>query len=328
MIKFLYPQALWGLGILLILFGVLWYGYSRKRALLRAFGQEPLIRQTSYLPQNKHQWIQGGLLAGAIIALIITLARPVWPGASVKLKEGTLDVIAVLDVSLSMAAEDYADGVSRLQKAKDLLVNLLPDLTGNRMGLVLFARESFVQAGLTEDLVALKFVLQNWVKIESAPAGGSNVIPALSEAAGLFKESDRNKLILLFSDGGDATPEDLLASLEKFSGKNIKVVTVGLGNPEGSKIPVYGKNGKFEDWLQINGELVITRLNEASLKEIASRTGGKYIRIVSGKELKGILADTRLVGEKSTINDKELFQIPLGLAFLLLLLRRSSLVSA
>lgn len=320
MIKFLYPQAFWGLGILLILFGILWYGYNRRRSLLSAFGQENLIRQTSHLPQNWQQRVQGSLLVGVIIALIVALARPVWPGGAGKLREGSLEVVAILDVSRSMAAEDYAGEISRLKKAKEIVLDLLPDLTGNRMGLVLFARDSFIQASLTGDVVALKFVLQNWVNIESAPAGGSNLVPALQDALDLLEKSDRNKLILLFSDGGDSLSTDLQMVLEKLSSKAIKVVVVGLGNPQGSKIPVYRKDGKFEDWLRINNELVLTPLNEAPLKEIASKTGGKYIRVVSGKELRGMLKDTELVGEKAIANQKELFQIPLGLAFLLFLL--------
>lgn len=323
MIQFLYPKAFWGFGILLVLMGVLGIGYYRRRSLLRAFGQENLIRQTSRLSQNWLQWVQGGLLLGVVTALIIALARPVWPGGSVKLREGSLDVVAVLDVSRSMAAEDYGDSISRLQKAKEMLAGLFPDLIGNRVGLVVFARESFVQSNLTDDLVALKFVLQNWVKIESAPGGGSNLLSALLEASDLFKEEGRNKLILLFSDGGDVALPDLLPVQEKLSSKKIKVITIGLGNLKGSKIPVYGKDGKFEDWYRINNELILTSLNEPPLKEIAAKTDGKYIRVVSGKELQGLLKRRELVGEKSVVHEKEFFQIPLGLALLLLFIRKS-----
>jgi Ca-activated chloride channel family protein len=324
MITFLYPQAFWGLGILFVLFGILWIGYIRRRSLLSAFGQEDLIRQTSRFPQNWQQWIQGGLLVGILIVLILALARPIWPGTFIKLKEGSLDVITVLDVSRSMAAEDYGDRVSRLQKAKEMILSLLPDLTGNRMGLVLFARESFVQANLTDDLIALKFVLQNWVKIESAPGGGSNLMMALSDALNLFTEDTRNRLILLFSDGGDTVSSvDLLPILEKLSAKNVKVITVGLGNFQDSKIPVYGTNGKFEDWYRVSNELALTHLTEAPLKEIASKTSGKYVRVVSGKELQGLLKDIKWIGETTTVHEKELFQIPLGLALLLLILRKS-----
>ncbi|HWP45895.1 MAG TPA: VWA domain-containing protein [Candidatus Limnocylindrales bacterium] len=328
MIQFLYPQAFWGFGLLLILIGVLGIGYYRRRSLLRTFGQENLIRQTSRLSQNWDQWIQGGLLMGAVIALIITLARPVWPGGSIKLREGSLDVVAVLDVSRSMAAEDYGDEVSRLQKAKDMLMGLFPDLVGNRVGLVTFAREGFVQSNLTDDLVALKFVLQNWVKIESAPGGGSNILLALSEAYNLFKEEDRSKLILLFSDGGDVALPDLLPIQEKLSSKKIKVIAIGLGNLKGSKIPVYGKDGKFEDWYRINNELILTRLNESPLRELAAKTDGKYLRVISGKELQGLLKHVELVGEKSVVHEKEFFQIPLGLALLLLFIRKSSFLTA
>jgi Ca-activated chloride channel family protein len=110
------------------------------------------------------------------------MARPVLLGNFGEIRKGTLDVIAVLDVSKSMRAEDCGLRGSRLEMAKTALLQSLPDLAGNRLGLVTFAGKSFPQAELTDDLDALEFVLKNWVTVDSAPSQGSNIGMALSEA--------------------------------------------------------------------------------------------------------------------------------------------------
>jgi Ca-activated chloride channel family protein len=313
-VDFLNIHAFWTmLGLPLVVGAVLW-GLHRRQAILREFGQIDLLIQFSRFPLTSkatYQILSRSLCFGL---LVISMARPILNGNSGEILKGTLDVVAVLDVSKSMRAEDCGPGGSRLEIAKTALLQSLPDLTGNRLGLVTFAGKSFPQAELTDDLQALEFVLKNWVTVDSAPFQGSNIGMALSEAISLFEQNKGKKVILFFSDGGHVRPKNLDGILTDINGKRITVVSVGVGSKEGAKIPVYYKEGRIKEWLKIDGHEVETFLNEGILKEISQGTGGKYIHLTSGKELKGVLRDPVVVGTGALSEGREIFQIPLGLA--------------
>jgi len=249
--------------------------------------------------------------------LVTATARPLLSGNSEQIKEGTLDVVAVLDVSKSMAAEDCGPEVSRIERAKDVLLGCFPELAGNRLGIVTFAGNSFPQAELTDDFQALRFVLKNWVTVDSAPSQGSNIGKALSEAVHLFEKGDKKKMILLFSDGGHVRPENLEGILTDIGARGISVISSGLGSRKRSRIPVYEK-GTFKEWLKIEGKEAVTGLNDGILREISQATGGKYVRISSGKEFRGIFRDPAVVGKRVLSGGREIFQIPLALSILLL----------
>jgi Ca-activated chloride channel family protein len=117
----------------------------------------------------------------------------------------------------------------------------------------------------------------------------------------------------LFSDGGHARPENLDKILTEMGTRGITIVSVGVGSKEGTKIPVY-EEGRVKEWLKIDGIEVETRLNEDILREISQETGGKYIHLMSAKELKGVLRDPVVIGKKASSGGREIFQLPLGLA--------------
>ena len=297
--------------------GAIVWGLKRRKAILREFGRMDLLTQFSRFPFNRKITYQS-LPAALCFALLITaIARPLLSGNSHQIKEGTLDVVAVLDVSKSMAAEDCGPEVSRVEQAKDVLLSCFPELSGNRLGIVTFAGESFPQAELTDDFQALRFVLKNWVTVDSAPSQGSNIAKALSEAIHIFEKGDKEKIILLFSDGGHVRPENLEGILTDIEARGITVISVGLGSHKDSRIPVY-ENGTFKEWFKIEGKEVVTRLNDGILGEISQGTGGKYVQLSSGKELRGIFRDPAVVGKRVLSGGREIFQIPLALSILLL----------
>jgi Ca-activated chloride channel family protein len=225
--------------------------------------------------------------------------------------------VAIVDVSNSMGAEDCGSGDSRLEMAKDTLLGCLADLAGNRLGIVTFSGKSFPQAELTDDFQALRFVLKNWVRIGSAPSQGSNIGAALTEAVNLFEKADKKKIILVLSDGGHVRPENLQGIVADIKANGISVISGGIGSLKGSRIPVYEK-GKFKEWFTVDGKEAFTRLNEAMLQEISQASGGKYIRLSSGKELRGVFRDPAVVGKKVLSGGREIFQIPLVLSIALL----------
>jgi len=316
-LEFLNAKAFWAMLVLPLVLGAIVLGFRRRKAILEEFGKMDLLAQFSRLSCNRKIVYQRLPTVLCFALLITAAARPLLSGNSGQIKEGTLDVVAVLDVSKSMAAEDCGPEVSRVEMAKDILLGCLPELAGNRLGIVTFAGNSFPQAELTDDFQALTFVLKNWVGVDSAPSQGSNIGKALSEAVHLFEKGDRKKIILLFSDGGHIRPENLGGILADISANGIGVVSAGLGSLTGSRIPVYEK-GKFKEWLKIEGKEVSTRLNEGILGQISQVTGGRYIRLRSGKELRGIFRDPAVVGKRVLSGGREIFQIPLALSIVLL----------
>jgi Ca-activated chloride channel family protein len=310
---FLNPHAFWiMLGLPFVVGAVLW-GLRRREAILGEFGRVDLLIQFSRFSLGCKPVYQVLPAALCFCLLVVSVARPILHGNSKEIMKGTLDVVAVLDVSKSMRAEDCGPEGSRLEMAKTTLLQSLPDLAGNRLGLVTFAGTSFPQAELTDDLEALEFVLKKWVTVDSAPSQGSNIGMALSEAIRLFEEDKRKRVILFFSDGGHVRPENLDGILTEIGSRGITVVSFGVGSKEGTKIPVY-EEGRIKEWLKIDGIEVETRLNEDILREISEGTGGKYIHLMSAKKLKGVLRGPVVMGKKAPSGGREIFQLPLGLA--------------
>ena len=310
---FLNTHAFWTiLGLPFVVGAVLW-GWHRREAILRELGRMDLLIQFSRFPLGCKPIYQVLPTALCFGLLVFSMARPVLHGHSREIPKGSLDVVAVLDVSKSMSAEDCGPGGSRFEMAKATLLQSLPDLVGNRLGLVTFAGKSFPQAELTDDLEALTFVVKNWVTVDSAPSQGSNIGMALSEAIGLFEDNKRKRVILFFSDGGHVRPENLDGILTEIAAKGITILSVGVGSKEGAKIPVY-EEGRIKEWFKIDGNEVETRLNEDILREISLGTRGKYIHLMSGKKLVRALRDPVVMGKKALAGGREIFQLPLGLA--------------
>ena len=316
-LEFLDPRAFWAMLALAFVLGAIVWGLKRRKSILSEFGRMDLLTQFSRFPFNRKIFYERFTTVLSFTLLVTVAARPLLSGNSQQIKEGTLDVVAVVDVSKSMAAEDCGPEVSRVKQAKDLLLRCFPELAGNRLGIVTFAGNSFPQAELTDDFQALTFVLKNWVTVDSAPSQGSNIAKALSEAVHLFEKGDKKKIILLLSDGGHVRPENLEWIITDIGARGINVISVGLGSPKGSKIPVYEK-GTFKEWLKIEGKEAITRLNDGILEEISQATGGKYIHASSGKALQGIFRDPAVMGKGVLSGGREIFQIPLALSIVLL----------
>jgi Ca-activated chloride channel family protein len=226
-----------------------------------------------------------------------------------------LDTVIILDVSKSMAAEDYHQQ-SRLAKARSLVRGLFPALPGNRVGMVTFAGNSFRQAELTADLSALDYILQHWIDINTAGLGGSNLVQALETGLALFPDApQRQQVIFLFSDGGEGN-EEFHTVLDKAVQRGIRINTVGLGGLQPARIPQYDAQHRFQGFLRIDGQVVTTSLLEAPLQHIASAAHGTYQRIAPGTSESHILTQAAGVANTMAREEYRLFQ-PFLLAGLL-----------
>jgi Ca-activated chloride channel family protein len=140
---------------------------------------------------------------------------------------------------------------------------------------------------LTEDLTALKFMLQHWVKVGSIPLGGSDIGAALEAGIAAFEQNDRQKRLLLLSDGGD-WEDKLVAAALHAQRQAITIVSLGLGDLAPARIPRYDRHGVFQGYMAHAGQILTTALNERTLQYLAEATDGHYLR---GQ-------DTGLVGKR------------------------------
>jgi hypothetical protein len=213
----------------------------------------------------------------------------------------------IIDVSKSMGAEDYHPD-SRLSKARQIILEMLPHLQGNRVGFVTFAGNSFRQAELSEDFAALEFILKHWITIDSAGVGGSNLVRALETGlAVLPEETDRDCLFVLFSDGGDEA-QNFAEILPKIVQRRARIITFGVGGLEPSRIPRYDAAHKFLGYVEANGQTVTTQLNEAPLQHIAQATHGLYRRVAHRDSWQNVWQHKTVVGEALMRDERRVFQ--------------------
>jgi Ca-activated chloride channel family protein len=314
--RFAQSEICWLLVLLPLLLLLLRLRAQRHTLFVRRLGDPSLLRQTPpRFPGLHRKWLQSFLVLVPFLSIVLALADPRTPHGQPRLRTGTLDVVLVIDVSKSMAAEDYG-AQSRLTKAREIAQNLLLDLRGNRVGLVTFAGSSFRQAELTEDLTALEFILKHWVSIDSVGVGGSNTARALETGLALFSEdSPRAQTMLLFSDGGDAD-EHLEAALTKAAQRGIRIITFGFGSTQPARIPLYDAQRHFKGFMEVDGRTVTTLLNEAPLRHIATVTQGTYERVTPQTTGQGLLAQHAAFANTLTQDEHKIFQ-PFLLAGLL-----------
>jgi len=245
---------------------------SRVRALLHE-------RHAERFTPGVSTWrpVAQGSLYGLGLALFgFALAQPQCGTKSELTKRRGIDVVVALDASKSMLARDVQP--SRLERAKLELTTLLDELKGDRVGLVVFAGDAFIQSPLTSDYSAVKLFLRA-VDPEVMPQGGTNVGAALKLARQVLDNADRGskeRVVVLLSDGEDLFGE-VGEATEALKEVNVQVLAVGVGSESGEPIPVYDRRGDFVDYKKDPaGETVITRLDRAGLTAIAEATGGAF----------------------------------------------------
>lgn len=260
------------------------------------------------------------LLAG-IVLLLAALLRPQWGYQLTEITRRGIDIYLLVDTSESMRAEDVRP--SRIDRAKREMKDLLAMATGDRLGLIPFAGEAYVACPLTGDYNAIGIFVDE-IDTDLIPVPGSDLSRALVKAIESFKKgSIGSRAILLLTDG-EVTSGKIDGALKELKEMEISVYILGIGTKEGAPIPLRDGSGFKKDK---GGEVVLSRLGEEELSQLAVSTGGKYVRSVVGDEdlealyVKGIkkaLESVELKSGKKKI-PIERFQLPLLCAFLLLL---------
>ena len=258
---------------LLLLIPILLIGYglikASRRRKVRSLGDEAVVEQLMPSRSRSKGWVRMVLFCLAWLFFVTGLARPLIGAKLSERKTKGAEVMIVLDVSNSMLAQDYSP--NRLERAKLSISRLVDKLKDDRIGLVVFAGRAFVQLPITTDYVSAKMVLGN-ISTGSVPVQGTAIGDAINTAIRSFSaQSEKSRAIIVITDG-ENHEDDPVAAAKDAADMGIVVYTIGVGSAQGQPIPMNGDLLKDRD-----GNIVVTKLDEKTLKDIASAGGGAYV---------------------------------------------------
>ncbi len=256
-----------------------WFAARKRRHLMTLFVQARLLPSLSAGISPTRQKIQHALLFAAVVSIVIALARPQWGYHYEEVKQKGLDIVVAIDVSKSMLADDIAP--NRLTRAKLAAQDLVQQAKSDRLGLVAFAGNAFLQCPLTLDDIAFKQSLDT-LDVNVISQGGTAVAEAIDIATTAFKEGDSYKILVLFTDGED-NDTGAIESAQRGAKNGLKIFTVGIGTPEGELLRITDSKGRTDYVRDENGAVVKSHLNEDLLKKIALAGDGQYIPLRGAK---------------------------------------------
>jgi len=340
-ITFLRPHYLTALLLIVpVVVGLCYLGFSLRKKARAQYGEEKLVGRYTRGLRLAGEAVVTSLWVLAVSFLVVSAAGPISKSLPTNVKAGSLQVVAVVDVSKSMAAEEYRQFMpskggytpdlvpgpygNRLDYVKLILrEQVMPAIIGNQLGIVTYQGNGFEQVPLTDDWTSTKWVMDNWIRVGNAPGGGSDYAEGLSMALTALdrdKVANREQVIVLFSDGGFTGDEKVLAeAIQKIREKGVRFIIVGVGSISPQPIPEYNKEGQLTGYFKEEDKVSLSGREEANLAKLVAQSGAEYLALDPGVEGKlNISWAGTLGGSKAESKEDPIFQYPLGLALLLL----------
>jgi len=320
--RFEHPHFLW---LLLVippaLAAFVWCGERVKRKLLTQFVEARLLASlTAGISPARRKW-RYALAIVAVTLLIVAIARPQRGFDLEEVQQNSLDIVVAVDTSKSMLATDIAP--NRLGRAKLAALELMQSAKADRLGLVAFAGDAFLECPLTIDDTAFLQSVEA-LDVNSIPQGGTALASAIKTAMGTFKENGNHRALVILTDGED-NDEGALEAAQNAAKDGLKIFTIGIGSAEGKLVQIPDGNGGSDYIRDEKGQVVKTKLNEALLQQIAMAAGGFYLPL-RGANTMDVLYERGLAPlPKSESREKlvrryhEQFQWPLAAALVLLI---------
>ena len=294
MFRFEDPIYLWLLLAVPVLFLVRFVVWKQRKNKLKKFGDPQLLRQLMPDASVARPRVKFALLMAALSLLIVLLARPQMGSRISKEKRNGIETIIALDISNSMMATDVVP--SRLDKSKLLVENLVDHFTNDKIGLVVFAGDAFVQLPITSDYVSAKMFLQN-IDPSLIASQGTDIARAIDVSMHSFTQAEKvGKAIIVITDGEDHEGGAVEAA-KIARKKGINVFILGVGDPKGAPIPT-GDGGYMTD---NTGQTVMSALNEEMCREVAKAGSGVYIHVDNTSD-----AQSRLNNELTKLQKGEI----------------------
>ncbi|MBC7188337.1 MAG: VWA domain-containing protein [Calditrichaeota bacterium] len=280
MLRFANEHLLYLLFLVPLLVAFYALAFHWKRRAMERFGHLPLLQKLAANTSRRRQILKAALLVLALSLMILALARPQIGTKLEEVKRSGVDIVVALDVSLSMQAEDVKP--NRLAKAKREIQQFIDRLQGDRIGLVAFAGEAFLQCPLTLDYAAAEMFL-DIMDPSLIPTPGTAIGEAIAVAMRAFEQKERKHKVLVLVTDGEDHGSDPVEVAKQAAREGIVIYTIGIGSVEGVPIPVYDQRGQLVDYKKDrSGQRVTSRLDEITLQKIAQETGGAYYRATGG----------------------------------------------
>ncbi len=273
--RFEHLQNFWLLVIPPALVAFFWWAGRQRQKLLTQFIEARLLPALTIGISQRRRKIRRALIVFAVIFSIIALAGPEHGFDLQEVQQNGLDIVVAIDTSKSMLTPDIPP--DRLERAKLAALELMQDAKSDRLGLVAFAGEGFLECPLTVDDSAFQQSVQA-LDVNAIPEGGTAIASAIETAETAFKQSNAHKIVVLLTDGEDNVNEaDALAAAQNAAKDGVKIFTVGIGTAAGDLIRVTDANGNTDYVRDPQGNVVKSHLNESLLRQIAGATGGFYL---------------------------------------------------
>ena len=292
------PQFLLLLAALPTLALFLWWAWARRTAALRRIGDAALLERLGLAAGRRERGLRLILWFIGVALLIMSLARPQW-GSDIEIVEQRgVQVMVALDISRSMLAQDLKP--TRLDRAKLEISDLISRLDGDEVGIVLFSGASFIQFPLTSDYATARTYL-NHASPNAITRQGTVIAEAIETAmVGFSTERENQKVIVIMTDGENHEGDPITAAREA-AAQGAVIYTVGFGSAEGGAVPEYDERGEITSYRQdAQGQVLISRIDEVALQQIAESGGGRYFRATDS----GAIA--RLAEEIQSFEDQSL----------------------
>ncbi len=321
MFQFAHINYLYFLLVIPILIIIFIFSSQIKKKAIKSFGDINIISGLMPNVSVKRPRLKFILLLFALTFLIFGIAGPQFGSKLRKVKREGIEMIFAIDVSNSMMAEDIKP--NRLERAKQAISKLIDKLHNDKIGLIVFAGDAYTQLPITTDYSAAKMFLST-VSPAIVPKQGTAIGAAIKLGMNSFSpDNTKSKALIIITDG-ENHEDNPVAMAEKAKEKGIVVYTIGMGLPKGAPIPVVNRNGQRDFKTDRNGKIVITKLDEKMLQEIASAGNGIYIRANNSNAGINTLYKKINKMDKTEIESKiyseydERFQYPIAIALFLL----------
>jgi Ca-activated chloride channel family protein len=322
MIRFANSEYLWGL-MIVPLFILIFFLVDRwKKRAFAAFGDKKVVAAMIPEVSFSRPWVKFILFIVAYIFLIIGAADPQIGSKIEEEKKKGADLMIVLDVSNSMLAQDMTP--NRLENAKQAIAQLIDNLHNDRIGIVVFAGEPFVQLPMTTDYSAAKLFL-NTINTDMVPVQGTAIGAAIDMGLKSFDFKDGTGKAMIIITDGENHEDDAVVAAKEAADKDVMVNVIGMGSESGAPIPIY-QNGKQVGFhTDSAGHTVISKMNEDMCKEIAAAGQGAYVRATNANVGLNIIMDQISKVQRKTYDSKSFkdfedrFQFLIGIALLLLI---------
>ncbi|GHT64747.1 membrane protein [Bacteroidia bacterium] len=271
MFKFGHPEYLYLLVLLPVFLFLFLYSMYVKKRNLKKLGNMKILRELMPDVALKKQHLKFWLLFVCLGLFIMVIAGPQFGSKLETVKRQGIEVMICLDVSNSMLSNDI--NPTRLEKSKLILSKLIDDLHNDKIGLIVFAGDAFIQLPITSDYISAKMFLSS-INPSIVPTQGTAIGAAINLATSSFSPSEHSEKTIILITDGENHEDDALGATKAAAEKEIKVNVLGVGSIQGGPIPASGNSYQKDK----DGNMIITKLNEQMCQEIAAAGNGMYAR--------------------------------------------------